>query len=75
MYKNFSKVYDKFMEICDYNEWVQLLEGYISEYNPQGKKVLDLGCGTGENLIRLSDKYECSGLDLSEDMLKEPRLN
>ena len=38
MYKNFSKVYDKFMEICDYNEWVKLLEKYRADFCPQGKK-------------------------------------
>lgn len=74
MYKNFSKVYDKFMEICDYSEWVKIIENYISEYNPLGKKVLDLGCGTGSTLVRMSDKYQCSGLDLSEEMLKRAKI-
>lgn len=74
MYKNFSKVYDKFMEICDYNEWVSLLENYIKVYNQSGNKILDLGCGTGETLVRLSEKYQCSGLDLSEGMLKKAKI-
>lgn len=74
MYKNFSKVYDKFMEICDYNEWVLILENYIKNYNESGKKVLDLGCGTGETLKRVSEKYESSGLDLSEGMLKKAKI-
>lgn len=74
MYKNFSKVYDKFMEICDYNEWVSLLENYIKDYNQSGNKILDLGCGTGETLVRLSEKYQCSGLDLSEGMLKKAKI-
>ena len=74
MYKNFSKVYDKFMEICDYNEWVSLLESYIKNYNQSGDKILDLGCGTGETLVRLSEKYQCSGLDLSEGMLKKAKI-
>ena len=75
-YKNFSKVYDKFMEICDYNEWIKILEGYINEYNPQGEKILDLGCGTGTTLVKLAErkKYRCSGLDLSEDMLKKAKI-
>lgn len=74
MYKNFSKVYDKFMEICDYSEWVKTLEKYIREYNPEGKKILDLGCGTGETLLNISEKYNCSGLDLSEEMLKKAKI-
>ena len=74
MYKNFSKVYDKFMEICDYTEWVKVLEGYIDEYNPKGIKILDLGCGTGSTLAKINERYKCSGLDLSEEMLKRAKI-
>ena len=74
MYKNFSKVYDKFMEICDYTEWVKVLEGYIDEYNPKGIKILDLGCGTGSTLAKINERYKCSGLDLSEEMLKRAKV-
>lgn len=74
MYKNFSKIYDKFMEICNYEEWIKVLEGYIKNYNPQGKTVLDLGCGTGETLLRIKNDYELSGLDLSEQMLKKANI-
>ncbi|MGL4946456.1 MAG: class I SAM-dependent DNA methyltransferase [Cetobacterium sp.] len=68
-YKNFSKVYDKFMQHCDYDEWADLVKEKIKESGVAGKKLLDLGCGTGETLIRLKDEFECSGLDLSPDML------
>lgn len=71
MYKNFSKIYDKFMEICDYKEWINLLENYIIEYNPKANSILDLGCGTGSSLLNMSDKYQLSGLDLSEEMLRK----
>ncbi|MDP0492934.1 MAG: class I SAM-dependent methyltransferase [Fusobacterium sp. JB021] len=69
MYKNFSKVYDKFMEFCNYDEWTELLEENIKKNLNEARKILDLGCGTGEILKRLSNKYTCSGLDLSEHML------
>lgn len=69
-YKNFSKVYDKFMEHCNYDEWAELIENLVRESEVSGAKLLDLGCGTGETLLRLKDKFQCSGLDLSEDMLK-----
>ena len=35
---------------------------------------MDLGCGTGSTLVILSEKYECSGLDLSEEMLKRANI-
>nr|WP_307775179.1 class I SAM-dependent methyltransferase [uncultured Cetobacterium sp.] len=68
-YKNFAKVYDKFMKYCNYDQWVELIKKLIIESDVKGTKLLDLGCGTGETLIRLKDDYECSGLDLSGDML------
>lgn len=68
-YKNFAKIYDKFMKYCDYDEWVELVEENVRNSNVKGKKLLDLGCGTGEMLKRLCKNFECSGLDLSEGML------
>lgn len=70
MYRNFAKIYDSFMKHCNYDQWIELIEGIILEQGVQGKKLLDLGCGTGEVLVRLVDKFQCSGLDLSEEMLK-----
>lgn len=69
-YKNFAKIYDQFMSVCDYDLWKEEIVNLIEQYNPEGKELLDLGCGTGETLLRLYEKYSCEGLDLSEDMLK-----
>lgn len=70
MYRKFSKLYDKFMEYSDYQAWENLIEELIKVGEPKGKKLLDIGCGTGELLLRMAKKYQCSGLDLSEEMLK-----
>lgn len=69
MYKNFSKLYDKFMEYSDYGAWEQQVEELINLGKPNGKRLLDIGCGTGEFLLRMAKKYECDGMDLSEEML------
>ena len=45
---------------------------------PAGGTVLELGCGTGRNLILTARKYPQArlfGLDLSEEMLKTARAN
>ncbi len=70
MYKSFSKLYDKFMEFSDYGAWEKQVEELIQEGQPDGKKLLDIGCGTGELLLRMAKNYQCDGMDLSEEMLK-----
>jgi ubiquinone/menaquinone biosynthesis C-methylase UbiE len=69
MYREFAKVYDKFMELADYDEWHDFVSYVIEGNNPGGKTLLDLGCGTGEVLKKFLEEYECTGVDISEDML------
>ena len=69
MYKNFSKVYDVMMEYANYDGWKELVESKIVRYGETPKTVLDLGCGTGEVLIRLTPTYEMTGIDLSKEMV------
>jgi ubiquinone/menaquinone biosynthesis C-methylase UbiE len=70
MYKNFSKVYDIMMEYADYDGWKEVVEEKIDIYGESPKKILDLGCGTGEVLIRLAPKYQIVGVDLSKVMIE-----
>jgi SAM-dependent methyltransferase len=47
---------------------------YRTEAGRQGGRVLELGCGTGNQLIPIaSDGHPCVGLDLSPDMLAQAR--
>ena len=69
MYKNFSKVYDLMMEYADYDGWKEIIEEKIERYGNSPKTILDLGCGTGEVLIRLTSKYEMTGVDISKEMV------
>lgn len=72
MYKKFAKIYDSFMETCDYEEWKSQVYLILKNKNKLNKnlKLLDVGCGTGEFLLRAYKEYNCSGLDISENMLK-----
>lgn len=43
---------------------------------PVGSKVLDLGCGPGVPFTRrLAEKYEVTGVDISEEMIRLARRN
>lgn len=71
MYKKMSTIYDRLMlEDVDYTKWTNYVESIFKKYKVEGKRVLDLGCGTGNITIPLSEKgYELTGVDLSEEML------
>ena len=70
MHKEFANIYDVFMESVDYENWYMYLRKYIEKPGT----VLDLGCGTGEFLVRfLKDGFGCVGVDISEIMLEIAR--
>jgi len=66
-----STIYDRLMvEDVDYGKWTNYIENIFKKYKIEGKKVLDLGCGTGNITIPLCERgYDLTGIDLSEEML------
>lgn len=54
-------------------------DGMIAALDPPiGGSVIEIGCGTGRNLIKLARTYQnavCYGLDVSEEMLATARRN
>jgi ubiquinone/menaquinone biosynthesis C-methylase UbiE len=51
---------------------VQVLQQYLDPL-PDGAKLLDVGCGTGDLLRRLGGRFECAGCDPAEEMLQHAR--
>ncbi|MBE2904572.1 class I SAM-dependent methyltransferase [Anoxybacillus sp. FSL W8-0104] len=68
-YERFASWYDQLMSDAPYDAWCALVERTVTSYH-NGKRLLDLGCGTGELAIRLAEKgFDATGVDLSEQML------
>ncbi len=48
-----ANVYDEIMSDVQYEQWTDFILKTLTKFNWQGKKVLDLGCGTGNSTISL----------------------
>ncbi|UOQ93801.1 methyltransferase domain-containing protein [Halobacillus shinanisalinarum] len=65
-----AEVYDELMKDAPYDQWVSWTTYMLNTYRPEAKRLLDLGCGTGEITTRLSNQgWHMTGVDLSEEML------
>ena len=53
----------------------QILAEVIGAVLPPSREttIVDVGCGTGANLARLADAYECVGIDTSPDAIRLAR--
>jgi len=66
-----AKYYDAMHQHRDYGQECQFANNVIQEYCPGAKRVLDIGCGTGEHAINMAQHgYDVTGIDISQDMIK-----
>lgn len=70
-YEIFGEFYDAAMG--NRSESAKHVSELLHVSHPSARKVLELGCGTGSILKRLQERYEVSGLDLSNKMLSLAR--
>ncbi|KIL44473.1 class I SAM-dependent DNA methyltransferase [Jeotgalibacillus soli] len=69
-YGRFAEVYDQLMSDMPYNQWINFVLDQVSLFNVSGKRLLDIGCGTGECTIKIAQEgFEVTGIDLSDAML------
>ncbi|PPA71476.1 class I SAM-dependent DNA methyltransferase [Jeotgalibacillus proteolyticus] len=69
-YGRFAEVYDKLMNDMPYDDWTRFVLDRAKHHKVSGKKLLDVGCGTGEWTIKIAQEgFDVTGIDLSETML------
>jgi len=73
--ETYSKYYNLLYKDKNYKEEFDYINGIINKYsNRDSKTVLDIGCGTGKHLKFFKDiGYDITGVDLSENMIKEAK--
>lgn len=75
-YELMASVYDEYVHAhrYDYEGWTAKLLAKAEEAGLTGKRLLDVGCGTGLSFIPMLDRgWEVTACDLSPEMLKIAR--
>jgi ubiquinone/menaquinone biosynthesis C-methylase UbiE len=76
MYKELAKYYDLIYSWKDYRKETDKIKNLIKNYKKSdGNKLLDVACGTGKHLEYLKEEFNCTGIDLNEDMINIAEQN
>jgi SAM-dependent methyltransferase len=73
-YERMAPFYDLFTESYDYERWLSKLEALALDHGLSGKRLLDVGCGTGTSFLpMLARGWDVTGCDISPAMLERAR--
>lgn len=73
-YEAMAPAYDAFTAHHDYEAWLGSLLEVLEKHGVSGKRLLDVGCGTGKSFIPMLEKgWEVSACDLSASMVEIAR--
>ena len=74
LYSGLARYYDLLYEWKDYRKDVDHLIAILDGKGiTRGSRLLDVGCGTGGHIQLLVDRFDCTGVDVHEEMLEVAR--
>lgn len=74
MYSQSARYYDAIYAFKDYAEESARLHALIQDHKrSEGRRLLDVACGTGNHITHLVDDFEVEGIDLDPQMLEIAR--
>ncbi len=69
-----ADIYDALCQNHDYQgEAIKIKEIVAAHKQTDGRRLLDIACGTGNHLLFLTDDFDLTGLDLSREQLAQAR--
>lgn len=76
LYGALAKYYDLIYDWKDYGKETLKIKKLVAKHKrSSGTSLLDVACGTGKHIQYLKDDFNCTGVDVSEDMLAVARKN
>jgi SAM-dependent methyltransferase len=74
-YEQLAPIYDRFTATYDHDGWVARLEQLAREHGLNGRRALDVGCGTGKSFMPLLRRgYDVWACDISPAMVARARM-
>ena len=72
--RNYAEMYDLIYSDKPYGRECDFLEEIFKKYTDKTKRILEMGCGTGNHALILADRgYSVIGIDASRSMIKIAR--
>jgi SAM-dependent methyltransferase len=69
-YDELARHYDTFTAGHDHERWLDLLEELALDHGLRGRRLLDVGCGTGKSFLTMLERgYDVVACDLSPEMV------
>lgn len=74
LFKRLARYYDYIYSFKDYKKEATRVLEIVSEHKKtDGKRLLEVACGTGKHLLYLKEYFDCTGIDVNSEMIKIAR--